>query len=149
MRIAAGIIGVMIVAGVAAMARADWTDAHSAADTGDVAGLSKLLKRRPELVEAKEVGDHTPLHLAAWSGHADAAEVLLAHGAKIGAPDVCGWTPLHTAAVRNHINVVKLLLAKGAEVNAKDRTGQTPLRLALKYRRPDIAELLRAHGGHE
>lgn len=126
---------------------ADWTEAHTAADDGNVTALSKVLKRRPGLVEAKEAGDHTPLHLAACSGHADAAEVLLASGAKIDAPDVCGWTALHTAVVRNHIDVVKLLLAKGAEVNATDRNGQTPLRLALKYRRPEIAELLRRHGG--
>jgi ankyrin repeat protein len=143
------IIGAMLWVVLINPAKGDWTAAHTAADEGDTAKLSKLLTEHPSLVGEKDSGDHTPLHLAAFDGRGGAAEVLLAHGAAIDAGDVCGWTALHTAVVRHHKEVVGLLLAKGANINAKDRQGQTPLRLAIKYHVAEIAELLRQHGGRE
>ena len=141
--------GLMLWVALVTPVLGNWSAAHTAADEGDVEKLSKLLNKQPGLVDEKDVGDHTPLHLAAFDGRKGAAEVLLAHGAAIEAGDVCGWTPLHTAVVRHHKDVVELLLAKGANINAKDRQGQTPLHLAIKYHVADVAEYLRQHGGRE
>lgn len=134
---------------IAAGANKDWTKAHTAADAGDTTTLSRLLKWQPKLASARDVGDHTPLHLAAFSGHKGAAEILLDSGADINARDVCGWTPLHTAIAQNHPEVMKLLLARGANVNAIDHHDQTPLQLALRHKRAPLAKLLREHGARD
>jgi ankyrin repeat protein len=139
----------MLGAGLATAAFGDWTEAHTAADAGDTDTLTRALEKQPGLVDAKDSGDHTPLHLAAFDGRAGAAAVLLAHGASMCARDVCGWTALHTAVVRDHRDVVELLVAKGADINARDVRGQTPLHLALKYHHADLAAYLRQHGGRE
>jgi ankyrin repeat protein len=143
------IAGLMLWASVVAPVLGDWSAAHTAVEEGDAGKLSNLLSKHPDLVDTKDCGDHTPLHLAAFDGRKGAVEVLLAHGAAINAPDVCGWTALHTAVVRHHKDVVELLLAKGADINAKDRQGQTALHLAVKYHVPDVAEYLRQHGARE
>ena len=60
--------------------------------------------------------DQTPLHVATWSGKADAVKLLLEHHASVNVVDDSGSTPLITAAQEN-AEMVKLLL------DAKDKLG--------------------------
>src|SRR5437762_12212235 len=108
------IIGILLLWVPVALADSDWTPLHTAADEGDVAEATKLLKNQPTLVNSTDSGGHTPLHLAAFSGRAAMTKLLLANGAKINAPDGCGWTPLHTAAARGHKDVAELLVQNHA-----------------------------------
>ena len=124
-----------------------WTPLHTAADAGDIVAIDSIAKRQPDLINAPEVGDHTPLHVAVASGKREAVEHLLQDGANLESRDVCRWTPLHMAVDNNRREILEFLLAKGADVNAKDCRGQTPLALALKEHRDDIARILRQHGG--
>ena len=55
----------------------------------------------------------TPLHCAAWKGHAGVVGQLLAAGANPLAITESGWTPLHSAAFRGHAPVAELLLDAG------------------------------------
>ncbi len=55
----------------------------------------------------------TPLYLAAFRGHTDTVQVLLAWGVEPNTPVEQGWTPLHTAAWKGHTGVVDLLLNHG------------------------------------
>ena len=57
------------------------------------------------------------IHQAALDGAADAAELLLAHGARADAKDVKGCTPLHRAVWDGSKAVVATLL-RAAEVRA-------------------------------
>lgn len=125
----------------------EWTPLHAAADAGDVAAIDRIAKRQPDLINAPEAGDHTPLHVAVASGKREAVVHLLLDGANLESRDVCRWTPLHMAVDNNRKEIVEFLLARGADVNAKDCHGQTPLALALKERRDDIARILRQRGG--
>lgn len=127
----------------------EWTPLHTAADAGNVAAIERIAKFQPALIDAPEVGDHTPLHVAVASGQRDAVTCLLQNGANLEAHDVCGWTPLHMAVGNNRKEIIELLLTRGADVNAKDCHGQTPLALALKRNHEDMAVVLRAHAGHE
>ena len=53
---------------------------HAAARAGDVAALTHALASGED-VNSKDNLKRTPLHMAAWSGHAPAVELLLSSGA--------------------------------------------------------------------
>ena len=92
------------------------------------------------------INDPKPLHHAAQTGDAIAAEQLIRDGAKVNATAYGpAWTPLHLAARDGHLGVVKLLVANGAKVNTKDRAGDRPLDLAAKH--TGISDFLRQHSG--
>jgi ankyrin repeat protein len=83
--------------------------------------------------------------VAAFAGHKDVAEVLLANKADVDAKDNTGRTPLHLAADRDHKDVAELLLASQADVNTKANDGSTALHLAAFKGREDVVELLLAN----
>jgi len=96
-------------------------------------------------VNWKDQNGKTLLHYAAWKGHKEIAELLIANGADVNAKDDKGGTPLHVAAWEGHKEVAELLIAKGADMNAKMEDGETPLDYAKRH--PETADLLRKHGG--
>lgn len=79
-----------------------------------------------------ELGN-TPLHYAAGSGHAEAAEELLRLGADVAARNNVGDTPLHKAASRGNAPIAKILVAGGAPIEAQNNLGQTPKDIATNY----------------
>lgn len=115
---------------------------HEEAQSGDIGMVKVLLKGNPDLVFSKDKDGHTPLHLAAWKGHKDVAELLLANKADVNAKDNLDRTPLYYAVRYGHRDMVELLLGNKAEVSAKNELGETPLHLAAEGGHKDIAELL-------
>jgi ankyrin repeat protein len=90
----------------------------------------------------------TPLHLAAFFGHAKIAELLIAHGADVLARSrgANGNTPLHAALAGNHKFVAGVLIGHGADVNAPDAQGWRPLHLAAANNNMDAIKALIAQG---
>jgi len=121
----------------------------AAAQKGDVAAVSALLREDPGLVHARGACGETPLHWAAHHGHRVIAELLLKHGADVHSEASVKWggTPLAWAAEKEP-GIVELLHAHGANVNAADSTtGQTPLHFCARGGdKGEIAEFLAAHG---
>ena len=117
-----------------------------------VAGLVPVVLREilanPALLEAHSSDGWTPLHLAAFFGHADLANALLDRGANIEARSTNGMknTPLHAAAAGGHTALVKLLLDRGADANARQQGGFAALHSAAQAGNSKMAELLIAHG---
>jgi ankyrin repeat protein len=70
---------------------------HYAVCDGDLPKVRALLKSNPDLVFAKDIG-MTPLHVAAFTGHKEIAELLVANRADVNARDKGNQTPLHMAA---------------------------------------------------
>jgi len=87
--------------------------------------VQDLIKQDPALVGAKDWDDLTPLHLAAFHGHKDVVEFLLAHEAEVNSKTTAGLTPLHMAAQIGNQGVMEVLLAHGANINAIDSKGWT------------------------
>jgi len=124
--------------------------------TGDLEKTRALLKDNPNLVFSKFIMGATLLHHAAFSGHKDVAELLLANKADVNAKADDGSTPLHQAVAEGHNDVVELLLAHGADVNAKTNDMRwTPLLFLFKgaedrFVSPskDLVELLLTHGAN-
>ena len=93
-----------------------------------------------------------PLHLAAFFGHAEAAEALLERGADpsaVSRHEFVKVTPLHSAVASEgaeNVRTVEVLLAHGAPVNAGVEGGHTPLHSAAVNGNVAIVGLLLAHG---
>ncbi len=128
----------------------DTRDLFKAAKNGDIASLRIMLAANPKLVHERDKEESTPLHWAAWKGHAGAVELLLDHGADIQAHNAnehWGTTPLHAAAHGNHRAAAEVLIARGADVHAVRSTGSgTPLDETKAHNATAVAKLLKAHG---
>jgi ankyrin repeat protein len=90
----------------------------------------------------------TPLHLAAFFGHAKVTELLLAHAADVAARsrNANGNTPLHAALAANQKMAAGLLIGHGADVNSADAAGWRPLHLAAANNNLDVLRTLLAQG---
>eukprot|EP00434_Breviolum_minutum_P013050 symbB.v1.2.011497.t1/scaffold772.1/size165093/4 len=148
---------------------------HGAVATNSAA-LKHLLATARETDAALEdewVPDHfvqeglplTPLHLAAWNGHASAAQALLHAGASIDflqeekrrvpmwrppMDSSVGSSPLHLASLRGHAEVIHVLLsscsAPAKLVNAPDADEATALHRAAQGGHAHVLHQLLAAG---
>ncbi|XP_041969266.1 uncharacterized protein LOC121726098 [Aricia agestis] len=88
------------------------------------------LIRNGASVKAKNTGDVTTLHYAAWKGYNETVISLLKYNADPNISGKNGYSCLHFAAKFGHVDVVKSLLTNGAVYNAVDHNGKTPLYFA-------------------
>ena len=86
--------------------------------------------------------------MAAYGGHTNVANFLIAEGANVNAVTKTGATPLHMAADAGRKAMAKLLTAKGARVDAKDEHGIVPLYLAAQNAHKAVTKLLIAKGAN-
>jgi hypothetical protein len=134
--------------------------AVQAVHTGDLEGLGRLLRERPDLATARIQGrkgaSSTLLHAVAdWPGFfpngAAVVRLLIEAGADPNAPVLGSWhaeTPLHWAASSDDLEVAEALLDGGADVEAQGGSiaGGTPLDNAVGYGCWQVARLLVERG---
>lgn len=94
---------------------------------GDEEGVEVFLKSSKQLINNKDIGGATALHLAARSGNAKIVEILINQGAKLDLPDNEGWTPLMRASVNGHSEIVNLLVNRGSNAFALNNFGDSAL----------------------
>jgi len=136
------IIAVLIVVGISYAG-----PIHDAAERGDLAAVQIELNNG-EKVNAKDMDNWTPLHIAVRFKHQELVELLIASGANVNAQG--GWqkaAPLHWASSAGHMKIVELLIANGANVNAKAKNGGTPLDWAKVEGKQQVADFIYKQGG--
>ncbi len=82
--------------------------------------LLGVLDRKKSFVNARCNNGVSPLHEAAYEGHAKACIILISNDADVNAKDNNGISPLTKAAENGHAKVCTTLISNGADVNAKD-----------------------------
>jgi ankyrin repeat protein len=107
-------------------------DVFAAAATGRMRELRHSVT--PETVNGYSYDGWTPLHLAAFFGHLDAARLLLDEGADVHAVsrNSLANTPLHAATAGKHDEVALVLLSAGAASDTVDSGGYTPRQIATQ-----------------
>jgi len=82
---------------------------HSLVRSGRIREIQRLLAKTPELIDAKTDFGATPLHCAAYEGHAEMVRLLLDRGADTKAKDINGQTPLDIAVAMEKVDVIRIL----------------------------------------
>ena len=123
-------------------------DIFAASMAGRSALITEMLEGNKALARLMSHDGWTPLHLAAFFGHKDAAEALLNAGAGITerSKNNMANMPLHAGAAGRNIELVKLLLAHGAPVNVRQHGGWTPLHAAAQNGDAAMTQLFLEHG---
>ena len=126
--------------------------AAAATEEDDAAGVQLLLKQKAK-VDARDIRGRSALHEAAFAGHGEIVEALLAAGADPAAADRLARTPVLEAARGGHLAVLDRLLAQlpksgVSEAAAVDAHGRGALMLAAMSENatPALIERLLALG---
>jgi len=119
-----------------------------AAATGQTDRIRALIEREPALVNSYSPDGFAPLSLAAFFGHPDTVDALLAAGAEVNAPsrETMKLTPLASALATGHNQIARTLIEHGANVNAKGDTDVTPLHTAAARGNIEAATFLLEYG---
>jgi len=119
-----------------------------AAAAGEIERVERLVSESPANVNGYSADGWTPLHLAAFFGHAKIVELLLAHEADVTArsKNPNANTPLHASLAANQKMAAGLLIGHGADLNAADAGGWRPLHLAAANNNLDSMRTLIAQG---
>lgn len=119
-----------------------------AATSGDTYKVQELIAGNAHLVNVYGDDGWTPLHLVAYFGHRQVAEVLLASGANVHARsrNTLVNMPLHAAVAGKREDLVEILVSQGADVNAVQEGGWTPLHEAADRGHLELVQILIEHG---
>jgi ankyrin repeat protein len=125
-------------------------DVFNACVAGQTARVLDEIQADPKLLDAHSSDGWTPLHLAAFFGHAELAKALPDQGANMDARSTNSMknTPLHAAAAGGHVALVELLLKRCANANATQEGGWTALHAAAQAGNRVMVEVLLANGAH-
>jgi ankyrin repeat protein len=94
----------------------------------------QALERDADVHEPESYSGRTAMHKAAFWGHTDVVDYLIALKLNPNAKDYNGDTPLHDAARFAHEGVVRSLMeAPGVDLSLKNKDGRTALEVAIEY----------------
>jgi len=119
-----------------------------AAALGDVPALRDHYRADERCFEEYSADGFTPLHLAAFFGHASAMRFILANGGDVEAvaKNPSKVRPLHSAAATRKANVVRLILAAGADADSQQMGGHTALHSAVMHDHLSMTVVLLSNG---
>jgi hypothetical protein len=98
-----------------------------AVTNNDIDGVRFFSKSSAAVINQKNFGGATALHLAARQGSLEMARILVENGADVNAIDLEGWTPLMRAAFFQNNEIVDLLLSNGAAAQLLNSIGESAI----------------------
>ncbi len=96
-----------------------------AVTNNDLDGVRFFSKSSAAVINQKNFGGATALHLAARQGNFEMARILIENGADVNVADFEGWTPLMRAAFFQNSEIVDLLLSNGAQAQIVNSIGES------------------------
>ena len=113
-----------------------------AAYAGEPSSVKLILKQPKVDVDARNKMGLTALAAAAFKGHVEIAEMLVAAKADVNAMNGSKQTALMFAALTGRTKMVVYLLKAGADASIADKSGKTALSLAQTQGAEDVVKLL-------
>ena len=161
-RLRVGVVGVVVVAGLAGEGVYDvggagfdgWFDRYwgeSVSAEGGSLGLSIAAvgvdrlwaESVPSAAAARAGAADSPVADAAMRDDVEAVRALIAEGADVNAPRGDGMTGLHWAALNGNLEIVGMLVEAGADLEAVTRLGaHRPLHVAGRAGRGEVVAML-------
>ncbi len=126
---------------VSGTANASTAGLAAAAQTGDVATLTRLLDAGTP-VDSRDTQGRTALLLATHANQVAAARVLIARGADVNAKDIIQDSPYLYAGAEGRLEILRPMLTSGADLKSTNRYGGTALIPAAHHGHVETVRLL-------
>ncbi|MDR7305296.1 ankyrin repeat domain-containing protein [Rhodoferax saidenbachensis] len=110
--------------------------------SGSQDDVSTALKKKPDLVKAKNARGETGLMIAALFGHDEIVATLLRQNAAINEKSADGSTALHKAMINGSVGSIEKLIAAGADLYATNEDMDSPLSNGVFADNTDAVALL-------
>lgn len=111
------------------------TPLHLSAFDNNIVMAKFILSYDNVFVDALDIHDDAPLHVAASYGYIHFVKILLDAGADINILDRVGNTALHYAAENFDTKMINLLIQKGADITIRNNNGMTFREVAVQLLR--------------
>jgi len=128
---------------LALASRMNAQDIFDAIRNGDLAKVKELVEKEPQMVNARNARQSTPLHVAADVDNVDIAKYLIKKGSDINTANRDRKTPLFYA---RNVGLAKLLVENGADINRDTSNDNTVLVWLLFEKKKAVAEYLLEKG---
>ena len=93
----------------------------------DVQAVKFFAKSGVAIVNQKNIGGATALHIASRNGSVEIAKILIENGANVNVADNEGWTPIMRAALSKNPELIKIFLNVGADPRKMNSSGETAI----------------------
>ena len=99
----------------------------SAVSSNDVEGVKFFSRAGGFIINQKNIGGATALHIAARNGNDEITKILLDNGSDTNITDNEGWTALMRAAINGNAKITAALCDKGADASIINSDGNSVL----------------------
>ncbi len=99
----------------------------TAVNSGDVDGVKFFSKAGRSVIDKKNIGGATALHIASRNKNLEIVQILINSGADVNVQDNDKWTPLMRAAANSNPDITLELLKNGANADQKNSVGETAM----------------------
>ncbi|MDQ7815473.1 MAG: ankyrin repeat domain-containing protein [Melioribacteraceae bacterium] len=125
------LLSVIIIAlSISAITNIKAQEIFDAVKNNDLDKVKLLIEKEPDLVNARDPNEQSPLHYAVQKSNPDIIKLLVVRRAAVDIKNKMGLTPFYYAASSGKKDIINYLLAKGAnkkDLELKNPWGRTPL----------------------